>query len=98
MTIITAATRRPAKKQIKIAENVLLQRTVTARQKQYRFIGKVNSCVLLRRRLFVVSRSNSVEPIVLKVKQTLQQYQMLVDAKPMGVCFSGGADSMVLLH
>ncbi|MFQ9441339.1 MAG: DnaB-like helicase C-terminal domain-containing protein, partial [Acutalibacteraceae bacterium] len=66
--------------------------------KQYRFIGKVNSCVLLRRRLFVVSRSNSVEPIVLKVKQTLQQYQMLVDAKPIVVGFSGGADSMMLLH
>lgn len=45
-----------------------------------------------------MSRSNSVEPIVLKVKQTLQQYQMLVDAKPIVVGFSGGADSMMLLH
>lgn len=45
-----------------------------------------------------MNRSNSVEPIVLKVKQTMQKYQMIVDAKQIVVGFSGGADSMMLLH
>ena len=45
-----------------------------------------------------MSRSNIVESILLKVKQTLQKYQMCVDAKRIVVGFSGGADSMMLLH
>lgn len=45
-----------------------------------------------------MNRSNSIEPIVLKIKQTLQQYQMLDDVKRIVVGFSGGADSMMLLH
>ena len=45
-----------------------------------------------------MNRSNSVKPIISKVEQTLQQYQMLVDVKRIVVGFSGGADSMMLLH
>ena len=45
-----------------------------------------------------MSHSNPVEAILSKVKQTLKQYQMLTDEKRIVVGFSGGADSMMLLH
>ena len=45
-----------------------------------------------------MSRSNIVESYPFEVAKTLQQYQMCVDAKRIVVGFSGGADSMMLLH
>ncbi len=45
-----------------------------------------------------MNRSDSAEVVRLKMRQTLERYQMLADAKRIIVGFSGGADSMTLLH